>query len=306
MPQLIGDQNPAHNLTYLYGPDGLPFEQIDTVTATSTWFHQDATGSIRCTTDDTGTLTSTQTFTPWGESVDSTGTPPRLGYKSKQTDPSGLIYLQARYYDPETAQFLSVDPLAPITHTRYGYTNNNPLNGADPNGLVVQGFCLSASVGSVLAIEGQACIVSDGVHSGVLVISGVGSGTPQASIAGALFMSSADSVFDLSETQGCLTAQGGVGPGVAAELCIGRDGSDSSIFVHVGGTIEPGGSMSGGVYTAKYYSFSEIFGNYLRKIFGCEPGPSPTRHHRNPDGGWGSGGVSPNMDGNGLPLPPRG
>jgi len=40
-----------------------------------------------------------------------------------------------RYYDPQTAQFLSVDPLASITGTPYSYAGDNPLNGTDPLGL---------------------------------------------------------------------------------------------------------------------------------------------------------------------------
>jgi len=48
---------------------------------------------------------------------------------------TGLIYLQARYYDPNTAQFLSRDPLDPLTRSAYGYVYGNPLNGADRTGL---------------------------------------------------------------------------------------------------------------------------------------------------------------------------
>lgn len=34
-----------------------------------------------------------------------------------------------------TAQFLSVDFIAPITRAPYTYTEDNPLNGSDPTGL---------------------------------------------------------------------------------------------------------------------------------------------------------------------------
>ena len=49
-----------------------------------------------------------------------------------QTD---FYYLENRYYDPNTAQFLTPDPLNAITGSRYGYADNNPINGDDPNGL---------------------------------------------------------------------------------------------------------------------------------------------------------------------------
>jgi len=40
-----------------------------------------------------------------------------------------------RYYDPATAQFLSVDPLVNVTGARYTYAGDNPLDGTDPTGL---------------------------------------------------------------------------------------------------------------------------------------------------------------------------
>ena len=45
------------------------------------------------------------------------------------------IYLDHRYYDPSTDQFLSVDPLVAITGQAYAFAGNDPLNAADPLGL---------------------------------------------------------------------------------------------------------------------------------------------------------------------------
>ena len=44
-------------------------------------------------------------------------------------------YLQARYYDPTTAQFLSLDPAVDSTLSPYAYVAGNPLNATDPSGL---------------------------------------------------------------------------------------------------------------------------------------------------------------------------
>lgn len=58
---------------------------------------------------------------------------------------------QARYYDPTSGQFISVDPIVAKTREPYGYTTDNPLNLSDPSGLwnwgagwnaLVQGFRL--------------------------------------------------------------------------------------------------------------------------------------------------------------------
>ncbi len=41
----------------------------------------------------------------------------------------------ARYYDPSTGQFLTVDPAVSATREPYGYVGGDPLNLADPRGL---------------------------------------------------------------------------------------------------------------------------------------------------------------------------
>ncbi len=48
---------------------------------------------------------------------------------------SGFLYLPARYYDPATGQFLSLDPQVSLTGEPYGYEADNPVNVADPSGL---------------------------------------------------------------------------------------------------------------------------------------------------------------------------
>jgi len=52
---------------------------------------------------DLGRLADTQT-----NSASSSATP--FGFQGGYTDPSGLVYLIHSYYDPTTAQSLSVDP----------------------------------------------------------------------------------------------------------------------------------------------------------------------------------------------------
>ena len=54
-------------------------------------------------------------------------------------DASGLLYMNARYYNPATARFLSQDTYtgsasAPWTQHLYAYCNNNPVNLIDPTG----------------------------------------------------------------------------------------------------------------------------------------------------------------------------
>ena len=63
-----------------------------------------------------------------------------------EDDDTGLVYLNARYYDPVLGRFLSPDPLMnpgdPRTLDPYRYADNNPVVFTDASGLA-PGFCTS-------------------------------------------------------------------------------------------------------------------------------------------------------------------
>jgi RHS repeat-associated protein len=122
---------------YIYGPRGLPVEQISSA-GTVTYLHHDQQGSTRLLTSSTGTVTATTTFDAYGNTTGTTGTAKTpLGYDAQYTSTdTSLIYLRARVYDPATAQFLSSDPLKAITGEPYAYAGDNPLNASDPTGLI--------------------------------------------------------------------------------------------------------------------------------------------------------------------------
>jgi RHS repeat-associated protein len=136
LPLLLSDE--TNN--YIYGPGGLPVEQISS-TGTVLYLHHDQQGSTRLLTSSTGAKEATFTFDAYGNTTGTTGTAKTpLGYDGQYTSSdTGLIYLRARTYDPATAQFLSVDPLAPLTEARYTYAGDNPLNVSDPTGLLCFG-----------------------------------------------------------------------------------------------------------------------------------------------------------------------
>ncbi|HEV2563897.1 MAG TPA: RHS repeat-associated core domain-containing protein, partial [Microvirga sp.] len=61
------------------------------------------------------------------------------GYIGEREDAeTGLVYLNARYYDPALGRFLSPDSLDPtlpgVGTNRYAYALNDPVNGRDPSG----------------------------------------------------------------------------------------------------------------------------------------------------------------------------
>ena len=67
----------------------------------TSFFHADHLGSALVITDDTGTVTWTGDYYPFGEEYSSVGTPDRYRFTQHELDPStALIYAKARYYNP--------------------------------------------------------------------------------------------------------------------------------------------------------------------------------------------------------------
>lgn len=132
LPLLLKDGTTS----YVYGPAGLPLEQITSAGAVL-YFHQDHLGSTRLLTDASGTVVGAFTYDAYGQLTSKTGTVVTpFGYAHQYTDSeSGLQYLRARYYDPATAQFITCDPAVAMTIAPYAYVAGNPINGVDPTGL---------------------------------------------------------------------------------------------------------------------------------------------------------------------------
>jgi RHS repeat-associated protein len=132
LPLILSDETNS----YIYGPGGIPVEQISAA-ETPTYLHHDQQGSIRLLTGSAGTVTGKCTYGAYGTPTCEGATTTPLGYNGQYTSTdTGLIYLRARTYDPATGQFLSVDPLASLTRAPYTYAEDNPLNFGDPTGLI--------------------------------------------------------------------------------------------------------------------------------------------------------------------------
>jgi RHS repeat-associated protein len=116
-PQLLSDETNS----YIYGPEGVPIEQINSSQSKALYLHHDQQGSIRLITGSTGKTEATITHDPYGNTTGTTGTATSpLGYDGQYTSSdTGVIYMRARVYDPATAQFLSVDPAVAISGEPY-------------------------------------------------------------------------------------------------------------------------------------------------------------------------------------------
>ena len=105
--------------------------------ANAYYYQGDQLGSTRLVTDQSGAIAATYSYDPYGKTTAHTGslnTPFQYTGQYRDTE-TNLYYLRARYYDPQTAQFLTRDPLEARTHSAYGYVGGDPLNAIDPTGL---------------------------------------------------------------------------------------------------------------------------------------------------------------------------
>jgi RHS repeat-associated protein len=131
----------ATNVSYIYGDllfgGTAPIEQITTTSsgATVVYLVANQTG-VQGVYSSAGSPIELALYSTYGVQTISSGskvTP--FSYQGSYSDPTGLIYLINRYYDPTTNQFISIDPDVATTNQPYVYTGDNPLNATDPLGL---------------------------------------------------------------------------------------------------------------------------------------------------------------------------
>jgi hypothetical protein len=123
----------------------------------------------------------------------------------------------ARYYDPTTAQFLTVDPDVATTHSPYGYVAGDPINSNDADGRTP-----ADSDGPGICQGGYP------TPFGCYEFGIPGGGSPGGGFA---------SVVGL-----CLGGEFIIGVGPAGSLCFVSNGEKSAITVTLGG----GGGLSAG------------------------------------------------------------
>lgn len=128
---------------YVYGAESTPFLQINRQSGALTYLHGDERNSVVLATDGSGGALWHRDYDEYGAKLTQTpasgavGTAQtRFGYAGEYLDPDTQLYnLRARWYDPKTAAFLSVDPAVNLTGEKYSYGSGNPLSNTDPLGL---------------------------------------------------------------------------------------------------------------------------------------------------------------------------
>jgi RHS repeat-associated protein len=130
------------------------------------YYHTDAIGSVRMTTDATGAAIDRYDFLPFGEAWDPPTTPDARQFAGQVRDhetfagsaATGLDYFGARYHQSAIGRFTSVDPVLdaeraladPQRWNRYAYALNRPLTYVDPDGRSPKAGVLLLKVGHAL------------------------------------------------------------------------------------------------------------------------------------------------------------
>ncbi len=104
------------------------------------FYHPDHLGSTSYVTNREGEVSQHQEYTAFGETffdehINAFQSPYLFNAKEKDAE-TGLYYYGARYYDPRTSVWISVDPKVDkyAALSPYNYTLNNPVRYTDPGG----------------------------------------------------------------------------------------------------------------------------------------------------------------------------
>ncbi|MBU6399281.1 MAG: hypothetical protein KGS61_03100, partial [Verrucomicrobia bacterium] len=149
---------------YTYGTSLISQDQFLTNQWIANFYGFDAHGSVRFLTDVLGQVTDTYDYDAFGNllaqaAVGAVPTPNLYRFAGEQWDPDlGLYYLRARYLDPTSGRFWTMDPFEgsptdPSTLHKYAYCANNPVNRLDPSGksyLMEMG--VSASISEMMQV----------------------------------------------------------------------------------------------------------------------------------------------------------
>ncbi|NIN64369.1 MAG: hypothetical protein GTO63_06645 [Anaerolineae bacterium] len=133
LPVVISDTDAI----YLYGLDIIA-EQL--AGADRYYYVHDGLGSVRQLLDSTGQIATRYAYDPFGVPLAGNGVPNPWQFTGEAWDAGvELLYLRARYYQPETGRFVTKDPAArdlrqASTLNLYVYVTNNPINLTDPTG----------------------------------------------------------------------------------------------------------------------------------------------------------------------------
>jgi RHS repeat-associated protein len=146
MSRVLCDTDNAGNVSayYVHGA-GLLYKV--TSSGERIHFHYDPIGNTVALTDTSESITDKYAYDAFGKLVYSEGISENpykyVGQFGVMEEGNGLLFMRARFYDPETKKFLSRDPIkgeVDISQSlnQYTYVNSNPILYMDPKGTIKQ------------------------------------------------------------------------------------------------------------------------------------------------------------------------
>ena len=247
----------------LYANGTMIAEVAGTQTAVPTYRISDHLSSLAAQINNSGGVTGTDTFLPFGQTLNSTTTDSFQFTGLPQDTENSSYHAGYRNFSYEQGRWLSPDPYNgsydvtnPQSFNRYSYVNNNPMGFIDPSGLKVTGICVlfadySGSVSSSdrwgqgsgysFSDPGEEVCFGDGGYSGLLSSGGGGGGT-----SGNGNNSNPAPNNNQQKPQPCAPRSGSPSMGVSASAS----------------TINPFTSGGGGVVGANQQSFGATTNNY--------------------------------------------
>jgi len=157
--QVIAGFEGTGTLKAFYSRNGAePISRLDRAGKTH-YYVYDGHGDTRMLFDKDGIITDAYVFDAWGNLLSRTGdTDNPFLYCGEQFDAlTGLYYLRARYMNPSTGTFISMDTYQgsvfdPISLHKYLYAHANPVMGKDPSGMMTLGEVVVAlAISTILA-----------------------------------------------------------------------------------------------------------------------------------------------------------
>ncbi len=136
----ISDKSGRNRTDYGYIGVALKFKLVGATGAYVYYYFNDALGSPRLVMNGSDLAYLPSTYKPFGTPYGILYGSDGIGYAGELQDSSpGLYYIGARWMDPDTGRWLSLDPVLgrlsfPQTMNRYAYCVNNPLRFVDPAG----------------------------------------------------------------------------------------------------------------------------------------------------------------------------
>lgn len=237
-------------------------------TETVTYYYTSPQDTVLATADAAGNITSTADYRPYG--TQALGVPAAgPGYSGHVNDPdSGLVYMQARYYDPTIGRFLSVDPAeskasSPAGFNRFAYANNNPTGNVDPDGRQTVPLEAYSRYWPGTESEKQSNYINGmaGTLVSIAFVSNVFDNAPAGSGSGAV----ASAGFPLEFTGAAALTKGAsaaVGLGTSLASNLSRDAAAANFFREATYSPKVLGQMSRG--PGEFHSFPEAVTAFAR------------------------------------------